>query len=380
MSVRCRWVKNVWGVSLVSCCSLLTSAQSFGQSGTFGQSGNLARSRQTNGAAIRHAFDEVVGHANLWTVRIVCGKEQVVLGIVVGADGQILTKASQLSGDISCCLADGRQLPARYIGQHEEQDLALLKVEAENLPTVEWQDEGDPDVGRWVVSPDQEDAQAVGVVSVERRSIAKVQTRGVLGIKLSEQEDSPASIAQVFTGSAAETARLLPGDVIHKVNDISVRTRFALVNEIGKYRPGDRLVLEVERDGRQMTIAATLSHPFGDFLSRIAMQNQMGGELSDRRTGFPQVLQHDSVLKPEECGGPLVDLSGKAVGINIARAGRTESYAIPDDVVRGLLGDLIAGRYPPPASAVPVSVVARKLSSGDEPADASATPATPSEM
>ena len=52
------------------------------------------------------------------------------------------------------------------------------------------------------------------------------------------------------------------------------------------------------------------------------------------------ILQHDSVLKPSECGGPLVDLDGKVVGINIARAGRTETYAIPSEVVQVTNGTL----------------------------------------
>jgi len=59
----------------------------------------------------------------------------------------------------------------------------------------------------------------------------------------------------------------------------------------------------------------------------------MGSTLSDRRDGFPEFFQHDTVIKPQDCGGPLVDLEGKAVGINIARAGRTESYAIPTESV-----------------------------------------------
>ena len=75
--------------------------------------------------------------------------------------------------------------------------------------------------------------------------------------------------------------------------------------------------------------------------------------LSDRRTGFPAVLQHDTVLEPNQCGGPLIDLSGKAIGINIARAGRTESYAIPDDVLRPVIKDLLAGKYPPPGDQEP---------------------------
>ena len=63
----------------------------------------------------------------------------------------------------------------------------------------------------------------------------------------------------------------------------------------------------------------------------------MGTKLSNRRGGFPAILQHDSGLRPDACGGPLVDIDGKAVGINIARAGRTETYAIPSDDIGMLL-------------------------------------------
>src|SRR5262249_54405804 len=46
-------------------------------------------------------------------------------------------------------------------------------------------------------------------------------------------------------------------------------------------------------------------------------------------------------------GGPLVDLDGKAVGINIARAGRVESFAVPSDTVLALLPDLKSGKLAP---------------------------------
>ena len=74
----------------------------------------------------------------------------------------------------------------------------------------------------------------------------------------------------------------------------------------------------------------------------------MGSVLSNRRGGFPKILQHDTVIKPADCGGPLVDLDGKVVGINIARAGRSESYAIPSEAVRELLLPLMSGMLPPP--------------------------------
>lgn len=117
---------------------------------------------------------------------------------------------------------------------------------------------------------------------------------------------------------------------------------------IRKHRPGDTLELIVRRGDVHIPLSATLTHPFGPFLSRIAMQNRMGGDLSDRRTGFPRAFVHDSVLRPEDCGGTLVNLDGLAVAMNIARAGRTESVAIPAAVVVSVLDDLKSGKYSQP--------------------------------
>ena len=50
------------------------------------------------------------------------------------------------------------------------------------------------------------------------------------------------------------------------------------------------------------------------------------------------------MLKPNECGGPLVDLDGRVIGLNIARAGRTETYAIPSEVILQLLPELLAAK------------------------------------
>ena len=61
-----------------------------------------------------------------------------------------------------------------------------------------------------------------------------------------------------------------------------------------------------------------------------------------RSGGFDRALQHDTVLRPEDCGGPVVDLSGRVVAINIARAGRVESYALPTAAVRPILSKLMS--------------------------------------
>ncbi len=69
------------------------------------------------------------------------------------------------------------------------------------------------------------------------------------------------------------------------------------------------------------------------------------------------------MLKPTDCGGPLVDLEGRVVGFNIARSGRTESYAVPANVAIGQFFDLMSGNLAP-AEGVDAA------DDADEPADA----------
>ena len=68
-----------------------------------------------------------------------------------------------------------------------------------------------------------------------------------------------------------------------------------------------------------------------------------GGPFSDRRWGFSKVIPHDLGIAPTECGGPLVDLDGHCVGVNIARALRVASYALPGERGEGDGGE-VAGR------------------------------------
>jgi hypothetical protein len=117
------------------------------------------------------------------------------------------------------------------------------------------------------------------------------------------------------------------------------------MNTIGRLKPGDKVLLKIKRDNEDLEIEAKLGkrNP-KDFLNP---QELMGTKLSNRRGGFPAIIQHDSGIRPEDCGGPLVDIEGKAVGINIARAGRTETYALPADDIQKLLPDLKSGKLAP---------------------------------
>ena len=122
-----------------------------------------------------------------------------------------------------------------------------------------------------------------------------------------------------------------------------------MVEIIRKHLPGEKVDLKLRRNGVEHSLQATLGDKqAGPQFERTEYQNGLGGKLSDRRSGFPSALQHDTVLRPNLCGGPVVDLDGNTVGINIARAGRVASYALPGDVLLPLLDELKSGKLAPP--------------------------------
>ncbi len=318
---------------------------------------SLAELKRDNPKII-HLFRGVVADASEGTVRVRQDGKDVALGTVVGADGWILTKYGELSPgkEIVCRFKDGKELPAQITAVHEAFDLALLKVNATGLHPVEWAVARDATVGRWVASAaPADDPVAVGVIGVAARdykagdqpSKTLLTNSGWLGVALGDAEGGGALVTGVMKGSPAANAGLQVNDVVVAVNEKKVLGAESMINTVGRHKPNDEISLKVRRGEDELDVRAKLGkRPPGLF--NINPQEKMGSELSNRRGGFPTILQHDTVIKPSDCGGPLVDLDGKVVGINIARAGRTESYAIPAGVIRELLPRMMAGDFPPP--------------------------------
>jgi serine protease Do len=289
-----------------------------------------------NHTMVKAPFRDVVADASRGTVAVLCDDKRVALGTVVSADGYIVTKASELSGKIVCKRGD-KTYPAKLIGVHNDTDLALLKIEAANLTPVRWSRERSPAVGSFLATVSASgEPLAIGLVSVGPRAIAAPS--GVLGIAVGQADNGP-RVEQVLEGTSAARAGLQVNDVITRINDRSVTTRESLIETVGEFRPGDRVRLEILRGQETLHIATTLGNRLDG--SRRDFQNRLGGELSVRRGGFSQAIQHDTVLKPRDCGGPLVDLDGRVVGVNIARAQRVASYAIPAPVVLAVLDELM---------------------------------------
>jgi serine protease Do len=300
----------------------------------------LATERVKSSLELLIAFEPVVAEARRATVQILVDQKQVALGSVVDSDGYVLTKASELNGPATCRLPDGRTFAARLIGVRQDLDLAMLKIDARGLPSLRWATRGEPTVGQWLASVGLEPVPlSVGVVSVAARPVPAEQ--GVLGVVISETRRGP-RIGEVIPNSGADRAGLKSGDVVTHVAGGAVRSGQEVTAAIRSLQPGDVLALRVVREERTLDIEARLGAALSDSVSRAELEQELDGELSTRRAGFAVALEHDSVLRPADCGGPVVDLSGEVVAINIARAGRAESYAIPSRDVRRILAELMS--------------------------------------
>jgi serine protease Do len=311
-----------------------------------------------NSPKVLQAFRSVVARPSQSTVRVLCQGKETALGTVVRADGYILTKASELKGTPVCKFKNGKELPARVVGIEPKNDLALLKVEATGLTPIEWRHSKQAAVGNWIASPGiTEDPVAIGVVSVATRNPSKMElammggapippNAGYLGVGLEPADEGP-KISQVVPGGPAARAGFQAGDIVLAVAGTKVPDPEKLVKAIQNFKPGDQVVLKVKRGDEELELKAKLEKRPANGMDRADFQNRMGSTLSNRRGGFQTILQHDTIIKPTDCGGPLVDLDGKAVGINIARAGRTESYALPSELVQSQLPDLLSGKLAP---------------------------------
>jgi serine protease Do len=98
-------------------------------------------------------------------------------GVIISADGYILTN-NHVAGDaeqINVKLADGRELKAKVIGKDSETDLAVIKVDAQNLPYAKLGDSDVLEQGEWVIALGSpfglQQTMTAGIVSATGRDL-----------------------------------------------------------------------------------------------------------------------------------------------------------------------------------------------------------------
>jgi serine protease Do len=98
-------------------------------------------------------------------------------GFIVSADGYILTNAHVVDSadEITVKLTDKREYKAKVIGADRRTDIALLKIDANNLPVVRFGDPGKLKVGEWVIAIGSpfgfDNSVTAGIVSAKGRAL-----------------------------------------------------------------------------------------------------------------------------------------------------------------------------------------------------------------
>ncbi len=264
-------------------------------------------------------------------------------GFIISPDGVILTNAHVVrdAKEVTVKLQDRREYRARVLGSDPKTDVAVLKIDAKNLPVVPIGRSTDLKVGEWVLaigSPFGLDSSVTaGVVSAKGRSLPDdshvpfiqtdvavnpgnsggplfntkgevvginsqiySQTGGYMGLSFaipidvafrikdqivttgkvqhaklgvtiqevnqafadSFKLDSPegALVANVEKGGAAERAGIKSGDVIRKLNGQPIIASGDLPAMLALSAPGDKVALDVWRDGKIVRLDARLAN------------------------------------------------------------------------------------------------------------------------
>ena len=98
-------------------------------------------------------------------------------GFIISPDGYILTNAHVVDGvkEVHVKLTDRREFTAKVVGTDPKTDVALIKIDAANLPTVRIGSARNVEVGQWVVAMGSpfgfENSLTAGVVSAKSRSL-----------------------------------------------------------------------------------------------------------------------------------------------------------------------------------------------------------------
>jgi serine protease Do len=241
--------------------------------------------------------------------------ESLGSGFIVSSDGYILTNAHVVDGAniVTVKTTDKREYRAKVIGADKQSDVAVLKIDAKNLPTVKIGDPNGSKVGQWVVAIGSpygfDNTVTSGIISAKSRSLPNENYTPFI------QTDVP-----VNPGNSGGPLFNLQGEVIGINSMIYSQTggfqglSFAIpINEAIKVKDALVKTGHVDRGRLGVTVQGmnqTLAKSFG-------MQNPNGALVSSVEPGGPAAK---AGLEP---GDVILSLNGQPV---------SDSNALPAQV------------------------------------------------
>jgi hypothetical protein len=295
-------------------------------------------------------WSAVLAPARRATVEVLLDGQLAILGTIVDTNGHVLTKRSEimthrgiLFGKLTCRLFDGELVAAKKAGDSPEDDAALLELSKPGPTPAPFSQEAESRRGAIVVIPiPGKDLSETGVVSLQRAF--KIESRcGRLTLPVDSREAGVTVTNAVRQRDCADLCKSMrgsinEGDVITHIEG-EATPDLATYHKIAKgaFVAGDFVQLSI----RRKRTASQVIFPIESDNPAYSITTPRYVDVSMRLTGFPAVVIHDAMVTRRECGGPIVDLEGNVVGVNIARFHRCSTFAIPVQRIRQVVQTLL---------------------------------------
>jgi serine protease Do len=189
--------------------------------------------------------------------------------------------------------------------------------------------------------------------------------RGLLGVVIQDMTTTLAKeknldfvtgvyVSAVNQGSAADIGGLKEGDIITKINDISIGATTQLQEVVARFRPGDKLKVKYIRKGKEADAHVILKNKLGDVAlvpkDDNSVKTKLGADLQPVSGGEMSVLDITGGAKVAKIYSGKLKEAGVREGFIITSIDK-KAVSKPDDVIHILEGTtsggiLVEGIYP----------------------------------
>ena len=267
-------------------------------------------------------------------------------GFIISEDGYILTNNHVVDGadEILVRLSDRREYEAEVIGTDEKSDVALLKIEEEDLPAVKIGKSSELDVGEWVLAIGSpfgfEWSATQGIVSAKGRSLPRdnyvpfIQTDvainpGNSGGPLFNLDGEVVGInAQIYTRSGGYSGLSF---------SIPIELAMDVVEQLqsnGKVSRGWLGVL-IQEVTHELAESFDMEKPYGAAVLQVVKDSP--AEKAGLQVGDVIVKYNGKIVERSGALPPMVGRTkvGTAVDVEIIRQGRNKTVEIVIEELEG---------------------------------------------
>ena len=314
-------------IACTFCEGVLCASQNQGEAGT-----GLEFDKRITGNLVLDAVDPLRDVLQKSSAVFFSNGDLVGYGIVMD-ENYILTKASLMEKreGVSVRIGETVYQPEEWSEIDADHDLVLVRIKGYSGKGAVFFGEL-PKAGAIVVSNGATTRirrrARIGVISTKVHAAPHPGDRiPYVGVAF----DEPSRISRVEKASPADQAGLHEGDMIVSIGGRRVASLEDMGPLLDRMKPDVPSSWSLVREGKSIGICVvpgSRRQYLGEDEDNSGFLGLDGRE-SKRKYGYPRVVQHDTSLLPSFMGGPLLDLKGRVIGMNIARVNRAETYALP---------------------------------------------------